>query len=138
MRQSRRSRQLAWLVAVAAIAAGFAFRARVIAMPIEVLTARYLADDYFYYLSVAEHLAHTGRSTADGLTITNGYQPLFLLMLTGVFLAGAGKIAAVTLGLVIQALALAAAAGGFVTLGVRRDAPWAGAGAASLLALNLF
>lgn len=40
-------------VAALAVALGLALRASVIALPTEHLSARYLADDYFYYLGVA-------------------------------------------------------------------------------------
>jgi hypothetical protein len=39
-------------------------------------------DDFFYYAQVAKHLAHGANSTFDGLHITNGYHPLWLLCLT--------------------------------------------------------
>lgn len=41
-----------------------------------------LEDDAYYYTLVAENLARTGRSTFDGITLTNGYHPLWLLALT--------------------------------------------------------
>lgn len=43
----------------------------------------YVADDGFYYLQVARHLAATGRSTFDGLNPTNGYHPGWMLLITG-------------------------------------------------------
>jgi hypothetical protein len=39
-------------------------------------------DDGYYYLGIAANLADLGRSTLDGITATNGYQPLWLLVLT--------------------------------------------------------
>lgn len=42
----------------------------------------YFYDDGYYYLAVAANIADTGRSTFDGVTLTNGYQPLWLLVLT--------------------------------------------------------
>ena len=44
-------------------------------------------DDGYYYLTIAANIADTGRSTLDGITSTNGYQPLWLWCL-----AGLGKI----------------------------------------------
>ncbi len=41
----------------------------------------FIYDDGYYYLTVAANLAATGHSTFDGLTATNGYQPLWLLLL---------------------------------------------------------
>jgi len=42
----------------------------------------FLADDFYYYAQIARNLATTGRSTFDGVTLTNGYHPLWLLALT--------------------------------------------------------
>lgn len=41
-----------------------------------------LYDDTYYYLQIAYNLAHHGHSSFDGITTTNGYQPLWLLLLT--------------------------------------------------------
>lgn len=38
-------------------------------------------DDAEYYRIVARHIAHEGASTFDGLTLTNGYHPLWTWML---------------------------------------------------------
>src|SRR5262245_6288868 len=92
------------LTASAVIGLGLAFRFRVSALSTETLTARYLADDYFYYLNVAHNIAEGHGSTFDaGLTSTNGYQPLFLWLLVTAFVLGATKVAAIHLGLMIQA-----------------------------------
>src|SRR5260370_37962417 len=40
------------------------------------------ADDAFYYFEIARRLASTGRSTFDGQVLTNGYHPLWQLILT--------------------------------------------------------
>ena len=42
----------------------------------------FLEDDAYYYKVIAENLAATGRSTFDGETLTNGYHPLWLLVMT--------------------------------------------------------
>ncbi len=39
-------------------------------------------DDFFYYLQIARNLAAGHGSTANGLVLTNGYHPLWLLVLT--------------------------------------------------------
>jgi hypothetical protein len=115
-----------------------AFHARVIALPMDVLTFRYLADDYFYYLGAAYHIARGEGSSVDGITTTNGYQPLFLACLVAVFRLGAGKASAVYAGLIIQMLSAAAAAWGAFVLCARRGHDWTGALAAGLISLNLF
>jgi len=42
----------------------------------------FVEDDFFYYLKVAQNLAHGHGSTFNGLVHTNGYHPLWLLLLT--------------------------------------------------------
>ena len=44
---------------------------------------RFAQDDFYYYLVVAQNLAHGLSSTFDGTTRTNGYHPLYLLVLWG-------------------------------------------------------
>lgn len=41
----------------------------------------YAQDDLYYYLVVARNLAHGLGSTFDGVTPTNGYHPLYMLLL---------------------------------------------------------
>lgn len=41
-----------------------------------------LYDDAYYYLQIAYNLAHHGHSSFDSVTTTNGYQPLWLLLLS--------------------------------------------------------
>jgi len=42
----------------------------------------FFEDDFFYYVQVAKNLALHGHSTFDGVHATNGYHPLWLLLLT--------------------------------------------------------
>jgi len=48
------------------------------------LIARILSDDMFYYLSVARHFALEGVASFDGVTSSNGFHPLWMLILAGV------------------------------------------------------
>ncbi|HEX3397411.1 MAG TPA: hypothetical protein VHS76_11985 [Steroidobacteraceae bacterium] len=41
----------------------------------------FIYDDGYYYLGLAANFADTGRSSLDGISMTNGYQPLWLLAL---------------------------------------------------------
>jgi len=43
---------------------------------------RVVPDDIFYYLQVARHLSTSGVSTFDGLTLTNGYHPGWMAILS--------------------------------------------------------
>ncbi len=47
-------------------------------------TMLFFEDDFFYYLKVAGNLAHGAGSTFNGIVPTNGYHPLWLLLLTAV------------------------------------------------------
>lgn len=40
-------------------------------------------DDFFYYLRIAQHIAAGRHSTFDGTHLTNGYHPLWMLVLVG-------------------------------------------------------
>ncbi len=40
-------------------------------------------DDFFYYLEIAININEKSWSTFDGITTTNGYHPLWLLVITG-------------------------------------------------------
>lgn len=46
--------------------------------------AAWVEDDFFYYSVIAENLAETGRSTFDGVTLSNGYHPLWMLICTAI------------------------------------------------------
>jgi hypothetical protein len=40
-----------------------------------------LADDFFYYLKIADNILKFGLSTFDGTTLTNGYHPLWMIVI---------------------------------------------------------
>src|SRR5258708_12830213 len=41
-------------------------------------------DDFYYYLKVAQNLAHGRGSTFNGIVPTNGYHPLYLLVIAAI------------------------------------------------------
>src|SRR5204863_1928547 len=43
-----------------------------------------LEDDYYYYAIVADKLITTGKLTYDGVTLTNGFHPLWFLIVLAV------------------------------------------------------
>jgi hypothetical protein len=132
-------RRDATAVALAALALGLAARLLIVVQPIEILTSRFLADDYFYYLNVAYHVAQGHGSTFDGgISTTNGYQPMFLALLVVAFWLGIGKLTAIHVGLAIQAVA--SAAGAWLSFRLLKDAghSWGGALVCALLSLNPF
>jgi hypothetical protein len=45
--------------------------------------AAWVEDDFFYYAVTAQNIADTGKSTFDGVSLTNGYHPLWMAVCTG-------------------------------------------------------
>jgi hypothetical protein len=76
----RSIRALPLLFVVGAIAVAV-YTARIVSAPIETLHL-VVPDDAVYYLAIARHLAATGVSTADGVSATNGYHPLWMAVTT--------------------------------------------------------
>lgn len=76
--------------AILLLAILIALALRFVSVPFEELAARYiLYDDAFYYLKIAEHLATSGMSSFDGVNLTNGYHPLWAIVLACLFMIGA-------------------------------------------------
>jgi hypothetical protein len=94
-----------------------------------------VADDAFYYFTIARHLAAGHGATFDGLAPTNGFHPLWLLLLTPLFgLARALRLGSwSTVHLALSLCALLDLASGVLLwrllrrLGCPRGAPWAAA-----------
>jgi hypothetical protein len=78
---TRRSR--AWLVGV--MAAGLAVRLWLAWQPVPVLLEKNLPDDAYYYFMVAHHTVQSGSASLDGVHVTNGFHPLWWLLLMPVF-----------------------------------------------------
>ncbi len=56
-----------------------------ISRPLDFLLVNLLPDDAFYYFEIARTIASGQGSTFDGLTPTNGYHPLWMLVLVPIF-----------------------------------------------------
>lgn len=69
-------RALIFLMAVAFLA-----RVPLCLQPPEVLIPKVVSDDMFYYLSLARNVAEGRGATADGENATNGFHPLWLIVL---------------------------------------------------------
>ena len=70
-----------WTVILAALALRFYLAWQ----PVPVLIARYMADDAFYYLTIARHAAAGAGVTFDGLSPTNGFHPLYFALLVPIY-----------------------------------------------------
>ncbi len=81
---------------------GLLLRGLVLTLPLDRLLAIVVADDYFYYLSTAWNIAAGHGSSVDyGVTVHNGYHPLFMVSLWVAAAAGLGKIALMYWGFMI-------------------------------------
>jgi hypothetical protein len=65
--------------------------------------AGYLYDDAYYYLTIARNVAAGMGPTFDGLSRTNGFHPLWLLVLTGMFSLDPNALDAVRIVIALQA-----------------------------------
>ncbi|MGQ9457243.1 MAG: hypothetical protein ACUVS5_03040 [Anaerolineae bacterium] len=91
--------QVAWkcltpsLLAGGLVAVGLAVRVAIAWQPLPVLVPKVLSDDAFYYVKIAEHMAQGLGPTFDGEHPTNGFHPLWALLLSGLALAqGEGRV----------------------------------------------
>lgn len=64
-------------------------------------------DDGFYYYQIARNVARGAGSTFDGTNLTNGYQPLWLILLVPIFWIARSSVDALSMGIVLQGIALA-------------------------------
>lgn len=52
----------------------------------------FVPDDYFYYTTIADTILQQGMSSFDGITLTNGYHPLYLAIIVVLaFVSGSTK-----------------------------------------------
>lgn len=72
-------------VAALALTAAFVFRIAVAWAPLEWLLRRVLGDDPFYYFTIARHLGAGLGFSFDAVEPTNGFHPLWLLVITPIF-----------------------------------------------------
>jgi hypothetical protein len=66
-------------------------------------------DDAFYYFGIARNVAQGHGSTFDGIDLTNGYHPLWMLLAVPTYALGMDGTAAVRVLLVVQVLCYGAA-----------------------------
>ncbi|MBN2381789.1 hypothetical protein JXQ70_02815 [bacterium] len=72
-------------VLVLVIMAGIVIQALIIGQDFDVLVRKVVADDMFYYLSIARNLATGYGPTFDGSVETNGFHPILLLLEIPIF-----------------------------------------------------
>lgn len=69
----------------AAMIVGFAVRLALLARPIASLDRGFVPDDTYYTLTIARSIAHGHGPTADGTTLTSGFQPLLGFLMVPVY-----------------------------------------------------
>jgi hypothetical protein len=60
--------------------AGLVLRGLLVCLPLDRLLGLYLADDAFYYFTMARGMARGGPPALDGETLNNGFHPLWMLV----------------------------------------------------------
>ncbi len=122
--------------AVVLVALGLLLRLLVAGQPPERLLPVCLADDTFYYLGIAQHIAQGDGPTFDGRIPTNGYHPLWMLVSLAAVKATGGVVSAACVLTFLLALIGAGNAMLLWRLAGRLFGPWGGAWAAAFWALN--
>ncbi len=98
------------MLAVAAVLGlGLTVRLWLAWMPVSWQVTHILPDDAFYYFQTARSIAHGHGITLDGTTTTNGFHPLWMMILVPVYKVADGDLA-VHLSLTLAALFDTAAA----------------------------
>lgn len=69
----------------AIVAAACAAQLLLVTRPLAFLLANVLPDDSFYYFQIAHNIALGLGSTFDGINATNGYHPLWMVVLVGIY-----------------------------------------------------
>ena len=124
------------LLSGAAVLLGAALMLRRAWLPVDAIIGT-TADDMFYYLEIARNLAEGQGPTFDGATPTNGWHPLWMLLLVLLrLLSGGGDALQVHLALSLLVLATAAAGVALSATAARLSGPSAGALVAALWMLH--
>lgn len=79
--------------------------------PLSTLIVTILPDDAFYYFQIAKHIAHGAGSTFDGLAPTNGYHPLWMVLLVPLFRYLPSELYAIQVALLVAAALYLVSAG---------------------------
>jgi len=77
-----------WLALVVALAV----RLMIAWLPVQELIMRFNADDAYYYLTIARNVVAGRGVSFDGIALTNGFHPLYLLLLLPLFWATSSAV----------------------------------------------
>lgn len=96
-------RRIWWLSFLAILVAAYAYKVFLALHGAEFLALYVTGDDAYYYFEIARNIAHGLGSTADGLAPTNGYHPLWMMLLIPIFyLFGHTSILPVQIALIVS------------------------------------
>ncbi len=73
-----------WLPLIV-VGMGFCASLALALAPLNFLLLNTIPDDSFYYFQIARNIVHGLGSTFDGINLTNGYHPLWMLLLLPIF-----------------------------------------------------
>ena len=88
----------------------FAVAGAVALLDLRTILSHFMVDDSFYYLEIARNVSLGKGFTFDGLHATNGFQPLFQLLLVPVFWLTTDNEAAIRVAKLLEALIFAVGA----------------------------
>lgn len=93
-------------IALAIIGVALLVRLCIAFLPVTVLGPWFVPDDAFYYFKISQNVASGVGSTFDGEHLTNGYHPLWMLVVAGsmAIFSGIGEMAPVHALLILSAL----------------------------------
>ncbi len=91
------------LVLAGLMAAGLGFRVWRAWESIPTLVLKITADDAYYYFQIALNIANGRNVTFDGETVTNGFHPLWMVLLTPVYFFTNDREVALHVGLTLSA-----------------------------------
>lgn len=118
----RSGRKASWALDVTTIAAALAFAIAVFDLPLSSYLRDLNIDDSFYYYQIARNFSHGVFSSFDGVNLTNGYHPLWPLMLTPVFAVVPDPVLALRVAKMVELAMLLAA--GLLMASSGRKAGW--------------
>ena len=125
------------ILVLAPMAVGLLLRLRKAWSDIPTIVLEATSDDAFYYFQIARNIATGHNVTFDGETLTNGFHPLWMAVLTPLYLLSDGQDLPIHLALTLASL-LSAGTVFFVYAIVRTLTAnlWASLAAATVYALH--
>ena len=120
----------------AAVCVGLLLRLGIASHDLELLDRLFIPDDTYYTLSIARSLAAGLGPSADGVQLTNGFQPLLAFLMVPVFWMSDGLDAPLRMAILLMALCDTVNVALMGALGYRFGGKTAGMLAASMWALS--